>query len=231
MIGSFVGYSLTQIACYRVGMIALVGVARGRREQDLRLVHRRSRSASLAFAVLAVRELDQSFVDTYSTAVSVQNLRPRWDRRVLAVVIGTIATVLTLALNIDDYYNFLVLLGSVFVPLLGVLAVDWFVVSRRQWDLDRPRPRPVADAGAVGRGLRRLPADQPRLGSAGGRASGPTCGGPQPATWMSASLLSFAVAALVTLPVGLLERRWARPSAPSPDAPAASPRAAAPQGR
>ena len=44
----------------------------------------RCRSARLAFAVLAVRELDQSFVDTYSTAVSVQNLRPRWDRRVLA---------------------------------------------------------------------------------------------------------------------------------------------------
>ena len=49
---------------------------------------------TLAFAVLAIRELDQSFVDTYSAAVSVQNLRPRWDRRVLAVVLGALATVL-----------------------------------------------------------------------------------------------------------------------------------------
>src|SRR5207249_2023793 len=89
----------------------------------------------LAFAVLAIRELDQSFADTYSTAISMQNLRPRWDRRALALVIGTLATAASLALNINDYYNFLVLIGSVFTPLLGVLVVDWFVISRGRWDL------------------------------------------------------------------------------------------------
>ena len=81
VLGSFVGYSLTQIACYLVGMIALVGVANG----DANKIFGSFIAVPLgtvAFAVLAVRELDQSFVDTYSTAVSVQNLRPRWDRRV-----------------------------------------------------------------------------------------------------------------------------------------------------
>ena len=35
----------------------------------------------LAFGVLSVRELDQSFANVYSTTVSTQNLRPAWDRR------------------------------------------------------------------------------------------------------------------------------------------------------
>ncbi len=211
VIGSFVGYSLTQIACYVVGMIALVTVAAGDPDRVFGAFIAVP-VGGLAFAVLAVRELDQSFVDTYSTAVSVQNLRPRWDRRVVAVVVGAVATVLTLALDVNDYYNFLVLLGSVFVPLLGVLAVDYFVVSRRRWDLgESARPRwamlvPWA-AGFVAYQLinpgyigwwARMWADLRWF---------------EVRTWMSASLLSFLVAALVTLPVGLLEgRRRADPS-------------------
>jgi purine-cytosine permease-like protein len=205
VVGSFVGYSLTQLACYGIGMIALVTVAAGNPD-NIFGAFIAVPVGTLAFAVLATREIDQSFVDTYSTAVSVQNLRPRWDRRVLALVIGTLATVLTLALNVDDYYNFLVLLGSVFVPLFGVLAVDYFLVSRRAWDLGEhapPRwlmllpwvagfvayqlvnPGYIAWWAKLWTHLRWFP----------------------PETWMSASLLSFAVAAVATLPVGLLERR------------------------
>ncbi|MEO9138481.1 MAG: cytosine permease [Jatrophihabitans sp.] len=139
VIGSFVGYSVTQIACYAVGLVALVTVAQG----DSNKIFGEFIAVPLgavAFAVLAVREVDQSFVDTYSTTVSVQNLRPRWDRRIIALVIGTVATVLALSLDIAAYENFLLLIGGVFVPLLGVLAIDYFVVRRRQWDLSETAP-------------------------------------------------------------------------------------------
>ena len=39
--GAFVGYSITQIACYALGLVALVTVAHARPEPDLRLVHGR----------------------------------------------------------------------------------------------------------------------------------------------------------------------------------------------
>ncbi len=162
VIGSFVGYSVTQIACYALGLIALVTVAKGDSNQIFSSFMAIP-VGTLAFAVLAIREVDQSFVDTYSTAISVQNLRPRWDRRVLAVVIGSLATVLALALDVHDYENFLILIGSLFVPLLGVLAVDYFAISRRSWNLTRGGARAVGHARAlVGRFLR-LPVDQPGL--------------------------------------------------------------------
>jgi NCS1 family nucleobase:cation symporter-1 len=160
---------------------------------------------TLAFAVLAVREVDQSFVDTYSTAVSIQNLRPRWDRRMLALVIGAVATALSLVLDVNDYENFLVLIGSVFVPLLGVLAVDYFVLARGRWDLSEAAPPrwfmlvpwvagfvtyQLINPGYIGWWVdlwSRLRWFEPK-------------------SWMSASLLSFAVAAVATVPVGLLER-------------------------
>ncbi|HEY2298544.1 MAG TPA: cytosine permease [Jatrophihabitans sp.] len=211
VVGTFVGYSITQIACYAIGMITLVTVAHG----DPNKIFGSFIAiplGTLAFAVLAIREIDQSFVDTFSSAVSLQNLRPRWDRRVLAVVIGTLATLLTLALNINDYYNFLVLIGSVFVPLLGVLAVEYFVLSRSSWDLSEAAPT---------RWLMLLPW---LIGFATYQLINPGMIGWwsrwwidlrwfEPQSWMSASILSFLVAAIATVPVGLIERNVrARPS-------------------
>src|SRR5437764_1380729 len=92
--------------------------------------------------VLVLRELDQSFADTYSTVVSIQNLRPLADRRVLALVIGALATGLALVLDISNYFDFLYLLGSVFVPLFAVFVVDYFVLrSGRLWQTG-PGARP-----------------------------------------------------------------------------------------
>jgi nucleobase:cation symporter-1, NCS1 family len=208
VVGSFVGNSVTQIICYGIGLIALVTVAKDGTVHQMFGAFIAVPVGTLAFAVLAIRELDQSFVDTYSTAVSVQNLRPRWDRRILALIVGAIATVLALALTINDYENFLVLIGSVFVPLLGVLAVDYFLISRRQWDLTEAAPT---------RWLMLVPW---ALGFAAYQLVNPgyvhwwrrmwvhidSGLGFTPATWMSASLISFAVSALVTLPIGRLER-------------------------
>jgi putative hydroxymethylpyrimidine transporter CytX len=204
VVGTFFGYSLTQIACYAIGMITLVTVAQGDPDKIFGSFIAIP-LGTLAFAILAVRELDQSFVDTYSTAVSVQNLRPHWDRRVLAVVVGTLATLLTLALDINDYYNFLVLIGSVFVPLLGVLAVDYFLVSRRQWQLGEDAPA---------RGLMLVPwlagFVTYQLINPGAIAWWSRLWAElrwfDLQSWMSASILSFLVAAVVTVPVGLIER-------------------------
>jgi purine-cytosine permease-like protein len=48
----------------------------------------------LAVLVLVAVEVDEAFANIYSTAVSTQNLSARIDRRVMALVIGTVATAL-----------------------------------------------------------------------------------------------------------------------------------------
>src|SRR6202012_3197103 len=171
---------------------------------------------SLAFAILAARELDQSFADVYSTAISIQNLRPLWDRRVLAGLITALTTAGALWLNINDYENFLTLLGSVFVPMSAVLIADYFAdylaVPRRQWDLSATaRSRwSMLLPWAVGFVIYQLI----NPGYISWWVSAWTsCGhdiGFTPASWMSASILSFCAAGIVTLLVrvtGRLVRR------------------------
>ena len=132
--GTLTGYSVTQVLCYVIGLLALVTVAHGN-PNDIYGAFIALPLGALGFAVLAARELDQAFANVYSTAVSAQNLRPLWDRRILAVAIAALSTAGALWLNIADYENFLDLIGSVFVPMSAVLIADYFVVSGRRWDL------------------------------------------------------------------------------------------------
>jgi nucleobase:cation symporter-1, NCS1 family len=208
VIGSFVGYTISQVVCYAIGLVALVTVAKG---DDGRIfgAFMAIPVGTVAFAVLAIREIDQSFVDTYSAAVSVQNMAPRLDRRVLAVVLGALSTVLAVVLDIGAYQNFLLLIGSVFVPLLGVFAVDYFIVSRRNWDLSESAPtrwRMVIPWLAGFAAYQMInPGELGWWSTAWGHVDGWLHFTAQ--SWMSASLVSFAVAALVTLPAGLIRRR------------------------
>ena len=66
---------------------------------------------------------------------------PRVDRRLLTVGLGGLIMVLALVLDMDNYSGFLTLIGSVFVPMLGVLAVDFFCFGgRRGWDVSERAP-------------------------------------------------------------------------------------------
>jgi nucleobase:cation symporter-1, NCS1 family len=204
-VGTFVGYSITQIACYALGLIALVAVAHSDPNQIFSSFMAVP-LGTLAFGILAIRELDQSFADTYSTAVSLQNFRPHWDRRVLALGVGAVATVCALALNINDYETFLLLIGSIFVPLLGVMVVDYFVIRRGRWDLGQDVPPRWGTLVPWALGFVAYQLINPGSVSWWTQLWGHVQSWLNftPQSWMSASLLSFAVAALATALIGLL---------------------------
>ena len=197
--GSLIGYSVTQVLCYSIGLVALLTVAK---DGNVFGAFIALPLGALCFAVLAARELDQSFADVYSTAVSIQNLRPLWDRRVLALLVSALATAGALWLNIGSYENFLTLLGSVFVPMSAVLIVDYFVVSGGRWDLSASaRARwLMLVPWALGFVMYQLinPAQVAWWSRMWTSLRFPV----QP--WMSASILSFLVAGAVTLLCGLV---------------------------
>jgi putative hydroxymethylpyrimidine transporter CytX len=84
----------------------------------------------LALLSLTVDESDEAFADVYSTAVSIQNVLPDVSQRLLIVLVAAVGTLGTFLLDLRNYANFLYLLGSFFVPLLGVLLADWLLSGR-----------------------------------------------------------------------------------------------------
>jgi purine-cytosine permease-like protein len=200
--GGFAGYGVTQIACLLMGVVALSEVGRDpNRIFDLFLS---LPLGVVAFAVLVLRETDQSFANVYSTAVSIQNMAPRWDRRVLTTGIGALAIAVALTVDIGQYTNFLYLIGGVFIPLSGALIGCWLRLRGGVWNTSAQAPLQPAMliAWVVGFVVYQLvnPGAIPLWSdfwtTVGTRLH--TLGHP----WLSASVVSFAVALVLALAFG-----------------------------
>jgi len=93
----------------------------------------------LALAILLVHETDNCFADIYSGAVSIQNVSPKSKQWKLVIAI-TVISVLLAALMPEQwqlaYESFLLYIGAVFVPLLGVLSMDFYILKKRQYSLE-----------------------------------------------------------------------------------------------
>ena len=85
--------------------------------------------AVLALLAVTVDETDEAFANAYSAAVSLQNLAPRLSQRLLVVAVCVTATVGALTIDLLSYQSFLLMLGSFFVPLFGVLLADWLAAG------------------------------------------------------------------------------------------------------
>ena len=93
-------------------------------------------AAMLALLALLVTETDEAFANTYSAAMSLQNVVPRAPQPLLIVLVAAIAVVGALVVDFVTYQTFLLLLGSVFVPLFAVLLADWLAAGRHYTESD-----------------------------------------------------------------------------------------------
>jgi NCS1 family nucleobase:cation symporter-1 len=93
-------------------------------------------ASALALFAVTVDETDEAFANTYSAAVSLQNVAPKVPQRGLVVGVAVVATLGALTLDFAAYESFLLMLGSFFVPLFGVLLADWLVAGGRYTERD-----------------------------------------------------------------------------------------------
>ncbi|AHL77044.1 nitrate reductase [Stutzerimonas stutzeri] len=80
--------------------------------------------------LILLDESENAFADIHSAAVSVGILLPFKVER-LALAIGVFCTFIAWLAPLAEYQNFLLLIGSVFAPLFGVVLVDHFLLRRR----------------------------------------------------------------------------------------------------
>ena len=122
--GSAGGYLLANIWFMALGA-AYALVAQG----DLLLTALAATGGGVALLLIVIDETDNTFADIHSAAVSTATLVPVPPRR-LALVFGAVCTAIALFAPLGQYEGFLLLIGSVFAPLFGVLLAEHFLVKR-----------------------------------------------------------------------------------------------------
>jgi nucleobase:cation symporter-1, NCS1 family len=88
-------------------------------------------ASAVALLAVTVDEADEAFANVYSAAVSAENMLSHVSQRTLVAAAAVVATVGALAIDLASYTTFLLMLGSFFVPLFGVLLADWLLSGAR----------------------------------------------------------------------------------------------------
>jgi putative hydroxymethylpyrimidine transporter CytX len=133
--GTFWGYLFANVWLYLLGALLVLGpgaepspagIATG-----VLAVAGGSIAGVLFLAGLLAGETDEAFADVYSGALSLRNVFPRLSRTGATLGIAAVSCGLAAWLTMERYESFLFLLGSVFVPLFGILVADHFFNRRR----------------------------------------------------------------------------------------------------
>jgi nucleobase:cation symporter-1, NCS1 family len=138
--GTAFGYVVPNVWLYALGAILLLSRGLADAPSVLTAIAGGGAAAAIALLALMVDETKEPFANVYSAAVSLQNVVPQVPQRALIVVVGAVSTVGVFVIDLVQYANFLLLLGSFFVPLFGVLLAQWLLGRRDPFAAPAVRP-------------------------------------------------------------------------------------------
>ena len=126
-LGTFLGYTVSNTWFYFLGaaLVVIMGIT------DVVSSIATLLFGTLALLLILVDETDNCFADIYSTAVSIQNVAPRIKQWKTIIAVTVIGVILALTVPLTEYEQFLLMIGGLFVPLLGVVVSEYFIRERR----------------------------------------------------------------------------------------------------
>ncbi|HEY3023064.1 MAG TPA: putative hydroxymethylpyrimidine transporter CytX [Actinomycetota bacterium] len=134
--GTYWGYLAGNAWFYALGALLVLAVGAGADVFGIGTAIATTAGGGVVLIALLVGESDNAFADIYSAAVSTQNVVPSFPQRVLIAAVGAVGFILALSFSMDRYELFLLLIGSVFVPLAAVFMADYFVHHRGRYGED-----------------------------------------------------------------------------------------------
>jgi NCS1 family nucleobase:cation symporter-1 len=129
--GTALGYFVPNVWLYGLGAILLLTRGLADAPSVLTAIAAGGAGAAVALLALGVDETKEPFANVYSAAVSLQNVVPGAPQRLLILAVGAVSAGGVFAIDLVQYASFLLLLGSFFVPLFGVLLADWLLAGAR----------------------------------------------------------------------------------------------------
>ncbi len=130
--GSALGYLIANIWFYGLG----AAYALATNGEGTLVVALATAGGGLALLLILLDETDNAFADIHSAAVSSGTVA-RVPVRHLSLGFGILCMLIALLVPMAQFQDFLLLIGSVFAPLFGVVLADHFIVRRRTIQLSQ----------------------------------------------------------------------------------------------
>ncbi|MDD1955057.1 putative hydroxymethylpyrimidine transporter CytX [Pseudomonas sp. 8209] len=129
-VGTALGYFIGNLWMMSLGVAYILAFATDGEASTL-LLALAGAGFGIPLLLVLLDESEKAFADIHSAAVS-SSLLSGVKVEHLALVIGVVCTLIACFAPLGQYENFLLLIGSVFAPLFGVVLSDHYVLRRRR---------------------------------------------------------------------------------------------------
>ena len=102
-----------------------------------------------AFVIIIAGSWVLNSLNLYSTTLSLEATLPRAENRLLVISLGALGTIAAFFNILDHFLTFLFYLAIVFVPVAGVIAVDYFLARRSAYHAELDSSRRSVSATAL----------------------------------------------------------------------------------
>lgn len=89
-----------------------------------------------ALIMVVFSTITSDFPDIYSATCSMMNISKKIGSRTIMWVAGIVCILVALVFPMNQYENFLLFIGAMFIPLFGVVLTDYFFVRKRRLNID-----------------------------------------------------------------------------------------------
>lgn len=142
--GTWWGYLLAGSWMYAVGLCAALATRTASPDGMVMGLMAETGLAGPALLIIILSTITTTFLDMYSTAVSVRSLAPKLNERAVIAGGGLLGTLLAVGFPAAEYESFLLFIGALFCPLFGVVLADYFILRRMQFGPAPEGIRPAA---------------------------------------------------------------------------------------
>ena len=122
--GTFIGFSITNCLFYIIGF--LLGIS----DIFAILVAIQTFFYGFFLLVLIVDEVDNVFANIFSSAMSFKNIYNKINYKYLVIFFTALGVLLANLIPIQQYENFLLIIGALFAPLFAIVLTDYYVIRR-----------------------------------------------------------------------------------------------------
>jgi len=119
-------YFITSCWMYIIGL----GTAIFTGQTDIALIMVQSGLGIGGVIIIILSTVTTTFLDAYSAGVSLVSISARVKAKWSAVIVCIIGTLLAIFTPVEQYENFLYLIGSVFAPMIAILITDFFILKK-----------------------------------------------------------------------------------------------------
>ena len=99
-------------------------------ESDIAKIMLQAGMGFIGIYIIIAATVTTTFLDAFSAGVSFKTITSKLDEKWIAVIVTIIGILMAMFTPIEQYQNFLFLIGSVFAPMIAILITDFLILKK-----------------------------------------------------------------------------------------------------